>query len=117
MMNKKMIIAAMILIMLVSLVFAIQGVLMHKQVDAKEDRFHTAQADYYSQAKSIRDSAETNSDLNKQLVEIQQTPSELLRLKLIGVGKILTGIYILLFGILVALIMMPVRLGKIIKNK
>ena len=54
---------------------------------------------------------------NNQQVEIANYPSELLRLKLVGVGKILTGIYILLFAILMALIMMPIRLGKIIKGK
>jgi len=40
-----------------------------------------------------------------------------MELKLLGVGKILTGIYVLLFGILIALVMMPVRLGNIIKKK
>ncbi len=44
-------------------------------------------------------------------------PSELLRLKLVGIGKILTGIFILLLEILMALVMMPMRLGKIIKQK
>jgi len=39
-----------------------------------------------------------------------------LRLKLIGVGKILTGIYVLLFGILIALIMMPMRLAQFMKG-
>ena len=90
---------------------------MHIKVGEAEKEFHTKQDAYFSQAKSIRDSAETDSALNQQLVEIQQTPSELLRLKLIGVGKILTGIYILLFEILIALIMMPVRLKEVIKGK
>ena len=38
-------------------------------------------------------------------------------LKLVGVGKILTGIFILLLGILLALIMMPVRLAAMIGKK
>ena len=115
-MDKKMIMAVMVLIIIVSLVFAIQGVLMHNQVNAKEDKFHAAQDAYFSLDKATRDSAPANSALNKQLVEIQQTPSELLRLKLVGVGKILTGIYALLLGILIALLIMPVRLGMIIKR-
>lgn len=58
--------------------------------------------------------AATDSALNKNLVQIQNYPSELLRLKLVGVGKILTGIFMLLFGIMIALVMMPIRLGKVI---
>ncbi len=107
----------MAVIMIVSLVFAIQGVQMHNKVNTEEAKFHELQDNYFSQAKSIRDSAETGSELNKQLVNIQQYPSELLKLKLVGVGKILTGIYALLLGILIALMMMPIKLGKIINKK
>lgn len=107
----------MMLIMIVSLVFAIQGVNLQAQVAGEEARFHALQDQYFSFSKETRDSAPTDSALNQQLVKIKNFPSELLRLKLVGVGKILTGIYALLFGILIALIIMPVRLGKIIKNK
>ena len=113
---KKMVMMVMMLIMIVSLIFAVQGIIMHQQVDSLEDKFHSTQALYFNQAKLVRDSAETGSALNKQLIEIQQTPSELLRLKLVGVGKILTGIFVLLFGILIALIMVPGRLAKMIKQ-
>ncbi len=89
---------------------------MQSQVTGQEAAFHQLQESYFSISKSERDAAETGSAVNSQLVEIQNFPSELLRLKLVGVGKILTGIYILLFGILIALIMMPSRLGKIIKQ-
>lgn len=98
-------------------IFAYQGVQMHKQVDVEEAKFHQLQTEYFSLEKSIRDKAGTDSELNAQLVEIKNYPSELLRLKLVGVGKILTGIFFLLFGIFIALIMMPVRLGMIIKKK
>ena len=104
-------------IMVVSLVFAGQGVIMHNQVNTEEAQFHELQSEYFNQAKSVRDSAEAGSELNQQLVEIKNYPSELLRLKLVGVGKILTGIFVLLFGILIALIMMPVRLGKMINKQ
>ena len=89
---------------------------MHAEVDDAEAVFHQLQDDYFSLAKAERDGAAADSELNDTLVKIQQTPSELLRLKLVGVGKILTGIFILLFGILIALIMMPIRLAKMIKK-
>ena len=112
-MSEKMPMLIMGLIMLISLFYVFQGIGMHTEVDVKEAEFHALQEQYFSIDKATRDSAATGSDLNKQLVEIQQTPSELLRLKLVGVGKILTGIYALLFGILMALMMMPSRTAKI----
>ena len=90
---------------------------MHTQVYSEEARLHQMQNDYFLLNKVIRDGAETNSTLNEDLVKIKNYPSELLKLKLVGVGKILTGIFILLFGILIALIMMPVRLAKMIKKE
>ncbi len=113
---KKILMPVMALIMVLGIFFAYQGVAMHAQVAEDEATFHQLQDAYYSQAKSMRDAAATNSELSKQLVEIQQTPSALMELKLIGVGKILTGIFVLLFGIMIALIIMPVRLGQIIKK-
>ncbi len=115
MMNPKMTMMVMAILMLAALFFTVQGVQMHNAVDAKEERLHSLQNDYFSLAKSERDSAAANSELNKTLVEIKQAPSDLLRLKLVGVGKILTGIFILLFGILMALMMMPIKLGQVIK--
>jgi len=85
-------------------------------VSTEEAKFHGLQETYFSMDKVTRDSAPAGSEINQQLVEIQQYPSDLLRLKLVGVGRILVGIYVLLFGILIALVMMPVRLGKIIKK-
>jgi hypothetical protein len=116
-MKKVMPMVVMALIMLVSLLFAIQGISMHTKVKSEEANLHALQEKYFSLDKATRDTAPTNSELNKQLVEIQKYPSELLRLKLVGVGKILVGIYILLFGILIALIIMPTRLGQMIQSK
>lgn len=113
-MKKPMIM--MIVLMLVAIFFAGQGVLMHSRVSTEEAKFHEIQSSYFIQSKVVRDAAETGASLNQDLVQIQNYPSELLRLKLVGVGKILTGIFVLLFGILIALIMMPIRLGKIIKE-
>ena len=107
----------MLTIVIAAAVFAFQGVDLQNQVDAEEDAFHELQEDYFlNNTKQERDTAEAGSELNEDLVQIVNAPSELLRLKLVGVGKILTGIFIILFGILIALIMMPVRLGGIMKD-
>ncbi|MBI4091836.1 MAG: hypothetical protein HY427_01375, partial [Candidatus Levybacteria bacterium] len=113
-MMKTMMMGMMAIIMIVGVIFAGIGVQMHQRVTVEEAKFHVLQSEYFIQSKEVRDAAETGSELNSQLVQIQNYPSELLRLKLVGVGNILTGIFVLLFGILIALIMMPVRLGKII---
>lgn len=106
----------MMALMLISLFFAGQGILMHAKVSAEEAKFHALQTEYFTLAKAERESAPTGSELNQKLVEIQNYPSELLMLKLVGVGKILTGIFVLLFGILIALVMMPKRLAGVIKE-
>ncbi len=113
--NPMMIVMA--LIMLISLVFAFQGFSMHTKAEAKESKFHELQTNYFKLDKETRDSAETNSELNAQLGSIMNYPSELLRLKLVGIGKILIGIYILLLGILIALVTMVFKLGKMIKQR
>lgn len=107
----------MVIIVLFAFGYVVSGINMHRQVTVEEQKFHSLQDGYFSQSKAIRDGAESNSQLNKSLVQIQNYPSELLRLKLVGVGKILTGIFALLFGILIALISMPMRLGKIIRDR
>jgi len=107
----------MMLIMITAIVYAVIGNVMHAQVTNLENEFHASQEQYWNIDKATRDSAPANSALTNQLAELQQTPSNLIRLKLIGVGRILTGIFVLLFGILIALIVMPVRLAKFIKGK
>lgn len=107
----------MAVLIVIAAVFVGQGVMMHAQVRTEEATFHALQQEYFLLSKTERDAAPTNSALNQKLVQVQNYPSELLRLKLVGVGKILTGISILLLGILIALIMMPMRLGKIIREK
>lgn len=102
----------MMIIVIAGIAFAWQGVSMHSQVSVEEAKFHALQTSYFTISKVERDAAPTGSDLNKQLAQIQNYPSELLRLKLVGVGKILTGIFALLFAILMALMAMPVRLSK-----
>jgi len=106
----------MVVLVVAAFVFAGQGIAMHRQVTTEETSFHALQTEYFTLSKAERESAVTGSELNAKLVQIQNYPSELLRLKLVGVGKILTGIFILLLGILVALVMMPVRLAKMLKK-
>ncbi len=116
MMNKPMKPIMMILI-IVSLLFAGQGIYMHKEVSRQEAALHETQAQYFGEnTKAQRDSAAANSELSGQLVDIKNAPSELLRLKLVGVGKILSGIYLLLLGILMALMSMPKRLSEVMKK-
>lgn len=106
----------MMVIVIAAFTFAIQGVSMHRQVAVEEAKFHQLQNQYFIQSKAVRDAADTGSQLNQDLVTIQNYPSELLRLKLVGVGKILTGIFGLLFGILIVLFMMPIRLAKLMNK-
>ena len=106
----------MFIIAMVSLFFAIGGVRMHGQVLAGEAEFHSLLSKYYSANKTARDSAATGSKLNSQFIEIQQYPSDLTRLKLLGIGKILTGIYTLLLGILITLLILPPRLKEALQH-
>ena len=96
--------------------FAWQGTAMHAQVSVEEAKFHALQDSYFILAKTDRDAAPAGSDLNKQLAQIQDYPSELLRLKLVGVGKILDGIFLVLLSIAFLLFMMPIRLAKLMRE-
>ena len=103
-------------LVIVSLGFTLTGIRMHQRVNSGEDRLHALQDSYFTLSKAERDGAPTGSELNKQLVQIQQYPSSLLQLKLVGVGKILTGIFGILLGILMVLFMMPKRLAEFMKG-
>lgn len=115
---KSMIMPLLILaaLILTSISFSFQGVGLQGQVAGEEARFHALQSEYFNVSKQVRDAAESGSALNQQLAQIQNYPSELLRLKLVGVGKILTGIYFTLLAIALLLFMMPFRLGKLLKE-
>lgn len=114
---KKMMPVMLVMMILVigAVTYAVQGIQMHKKVVIEEAKFHQLQSEYFTLSKAERESAPTGSELNQKLVEIQNYPSSLMELKLVGVGKILTGIFGLLFGILIALFMMPIRLAKMMK--
>lgn len=104
------------ILILSAISFTWQGIGMHAQVFGEETKFHQLQDAYFTVAKADRDAAPTGSDLNTQLVQIQNYPSELLRLKLVGIGKILEGIFLVLLSIALLLFMMPVRLAKLMKE-
>ncbi|MEK7614005.1 MAG: hypothetical protein AAB439_03990 [Patescibacteria group bacterium] len=116
---KQMMVPLTVLAILIisALSFAWQGIAMHNQVVVEEAKFHALQQDYFILSKAEREAAPSGSPLNQTLVQIQNYPSTLLELKLVGVGKILTGILSALFAIAFLLFMMPIRLGKMITNK
>lgn len=103
-------------LVIASLMFAWQGITMHNRVVTEEAQFHALQQEYFIINKAERESAPTGSVLNQKLVEIQNYPSTLLELKLVGIGKILTGILSALLAIAFLLFMMPIRLGKLINE-
>jgi len=105
-----------LILVFASLVFVWQGIGMHNQVSTEEAKFHSLQREYFIMSKEERESAPTGSELNQKLVQIQNYPSTLLELKLVGVGKILTGIFLSLLTIVFLLFMMPVRLAKLIRE-
>lgn len=94
----------MVVLVVIAVWFVVQGMNMHTEVAVQEGEFHALLA------------AEAGSELNTDLVRIQQAPSELMRLELVGVGKILSGIFVLLFAILLAIVTTPIRLGQIIRG-
>ena len=104
------------MIMMLGLYVAATGVVMQAKVPAVEAQFHGLLDSYYANSKEVRDSAASESQLTKDLAEINKFPSRLLELKLVGVGRILTGIFVILFGILGALVMMPFRVRKILRQ-
>jgi len=117
--NMKQMMPILILVMvitIVSVVYLVQGLGMHQQVAVEEVKFNDLQAEYWIQSKADRDAAATGSELNQQLVRLKQYPSQLMLLKLVGVGKILTGIFALLFVIGIFLFMMPFRISGILRQ-
>ena len=105
------------MMMMLGLIVAATGVIMQSKVPVVEAQFHSQLDAYYGKnSKAQRDGAAADSALTKQLVELNKFPSRLLELKLVGVGRILTGIFIILFGIQGALVMMPFRVRKVLRQ-
>jgi predicted PurR-regulated permease PerM len=119
MQNMKSMMAPMsvlLILIVAALAFAWQGISMHKQVSIEEQKFHELQSEYFSLSKVEREAAPSGSPLTQQLVQIQNYPSSLMELKLVGVGKILTGILASLLAIVFLLFMMPIRLAKLMRE-
>lgn len=66
--------------------------------------------------KSVADEAPVGSEISQWKIDAAKFPAKLMTLKLVGVGSILTGIFLILFVITQALRIMPIRLGKVIKE-
>jgi len=115
---KSMMMPMLVLMVLIitALSYGWQGVKLQNQVGVEEPKFHALQQEYFTLSKVERESTPTGSELSQKLVQIQNYPSELLRLKLIGIGKILTGILSALLAIAFLLFMMPIRLAKLMKE-
>lgn len=118
-MDMKQMMPILMLVMIITIagtVYLFQGVGMQNQVAGEEENFHALQAEYWTISKVERDAAATGSELSQKLVRLQQYPSQLLELKLVGIGKILTGIFALLFVIGIFLFMMPFRIQTILRK-
>ena len=115
---KSMMLPMLVLMVLIltALSYGWQGVKLQNQVGVEEPKFHALQQEYFTLSKVERESTPTGSELGQKLVQIQNYPSELLRLKLVGIGKILTGILSALLAIAFLLFMMPIRLAKLMKE-
>lgn len=115
---KSMMVPLLILAILVigGITFAWQGVSLQNRVAGEEAKFHALQQEYFIINKAEREAAPTGDAINQKNVDIQNYPSTLLELKLVGVGKILTGIFSALLAILLVLFMMPIRLSKLMKG-
>ncbi len=111
-----MMIAMVAMIMMLGVFVAATGVVMQAKVPVVEAQFHGLLDSYYANSKEVRDSAASESQLNWDLAEINKFPSRLLELKLVGIGRILSGIFLVLFGILGALVMMPFRVRKVLRQ-
>ena len=109
---KRMAIGLIVIAVGVGLGYVIWGIIMQSLAASNEGLFNDEIANYFIIDKETRDSAATGSKLNRDLVQIQQRPSMLIYLKLVGMGRILTGIFASLIAILIALLVMPARLGE-----
>lgn len=97
--------------------FVLAGIILHITAWIQEFTvFQPLVQDYWSVDKATRDAATSGSELANQLAEIQSFPAKLMTFKLVGVGSVLTGIWISLFVIAKRIGMLPVRLASLIKS-
>ena len=105
-------------VMLVSFLFLLGGIVLQVTAFTLEfTQFAPMLDDHFGEHTKIeRDSAAAGSALAIQQAEIAKFPPKLMTFKLVGVGSILTGIFLLLFVIVQALKIMPIRLARVIKK-
>jgi hypothetical protein len=114
-MEKEAMMKQMRILMMIGILFLLIGIILHIIVLAQEfGKFAPLQERYWNINKAERDAAPTGSALAQDLVRIKNFTPKLMTFKLVGIGSILAGIFLMLFGILKALIMMPIRLAGII---
>ncbi len=98
-------------VVLLAFLFLIVGIVFHVTAFTLEFKsFVPLLNDVAGLPKAEVDNAPVGSDLSLKKIEIAKFPPKLMTLKLVGVGSILTGIFLLLFVIIQALKIMPVRL-------
>ena len=113
---KKMQMMAGMMLMVAGL-FVLLGIILHIIAWVQDlNTFQPLVNEYWSVAKATRDSAATGSELANQLATIQGFPAKLMLFKLVGIGSILVGIWLVLFVIAKRLAMMPMRLAQIMKS-
>jgi len=106
------------MLILIALLFMLTGVFLQStafNLEFKE--FTPILEELKPLQKSVVDNADPSSRIAMLKTEAAKFPAKLLTFKLVGVGAILTGIWILLFVILQALKIMPLRLAMVIEEQ
>jgi len=106
------------MLILIALLFMLTGVFLQStafNLEFKE--FTPVLEELKPLQKSVVDNADPSSRIAMLKTEAAKFPAKLLTFKLVGIGAILTGIWILLFVILQALKIMPLRLAKVIEEQ
>lgn len=102
-------------LVLIAMLFLITGVVLQSTAFNLEfTEFTPILEELKPLQKSVVDNADPESRIANLKTDAAKFPAKLLTFKLVGVGAILTGIWILLFVILQALKIMPLRLAKVI---
>lgn len=115
--SLKVMVGFLVIIVLGSMVFAWEGVILHERAHKQEARFRTLQQEYFSVPLAEREAAPVGSSLHKKRVAIEQYPAFLEHVQLLGIGKFLTALYFLLFAVLMMLLLAPVRIMQLMETR
>jgi beta-lactamase regulating signal transducer with metallopeptidase domain len=103
------------ILILIAMIFLLTGIVLQSTAFNLEfNEFTPILEELKPLQKSVVDTADPASRVAMLKTEAAKFPPKLLTFKLVGVGAILTGIWIVLFVILQALKTMPLRLAKVI---